>query len=261
MTSWFKGKGASKAKRYENVESANNRDPFGDVNYYDNDSNIETYRGGTAPVIITVDDNSEAAAQLQLQQKRSWKQRKSMTMFVDMEGEELPTEKPPPTKIGTGDLVGAPNDLNFCCIQDGNLGCLGFGNVVLFNADAENKSKCNKINCSNRTDNEDDDTEKIQSICPVQSIDGSTTGTGNSHQLDRIRSMGAIRDKRESNSVSYYLSQCAPKPSSEKGSRMSFFKGKFRYVLAALVLFFVAMLGGILAVTLRRQKNTVSDLM
>jgi hypothetical protein len=242
MSSWFKGgsakeNSAKESKRYKNLESAQDKDPFGDVGFYS--------KG--APVTTSADDTNEAA-----QPKRSWKQRMPMILFVDQEG-----ESPPPKTIGSGDLVGFPSDLDFCCLQDGAIDCLGAGTKIVLcegEDDVEYTLKKNSQGKAQSNDNDDDDDmEKIRSICPVNSAD--TNETGYSQQLDSIREMGPIRDRKEGKGITYYLSQCAP----EKSSYVTTSKKRLRIVLMTLALAVTALIAGIVLLTLRQQ-NKVSDL-
>jgi hypothetical protein len=246
MSSWFKGSSSAtdktakeSSKRYENLELAQDKDPFGDVGFFSK---------GT-PVTTSADETANETAQ----PKRSWKERKPMAMFVDQEG-----EAPPPKTIGSGDLIGFPSDLDFCCLQDGAIDCLGADTKVVV---CEGQDNIDVIYTEKRkffqgkarsNDNKDADTNE----------------TGNSQQLDNIREMGAIRDKKEGKGMAYYLSQCmpdknsAPEKESEPEKKSSFVtssKKRLRILLLTLTLAVAALIAGIVVFTLRRQ-NKVSNL-
>ncbi len=251
MPSFFRGRSASKSERYENVESQTNEDTGGITSFW-----TETYSGGVAPVTISVDDHDESAA-IEPKKSRSWKQRKPMSFFVDKEGGDVENEETPPPKcIETNDKVEAPSDLDVCCIQDGALGCLAFENVVLCSKEEDAKKQYTQVsNSTNGKDN--DDNSSYPDICPVKSADESTIGTGGScsHQVDKFRSMGAIRDKKEGNVLTYYLTFCKPAPTSEKG----FLKDRLRLVLAAVTLLLIVIISIIVGVTLSHQRRNVSN--
>lgn len=242
MSSWFKGSSSAtdktakeSSKRYENLELAQDKDPFGDVGFFSK---------GT-PVTTSADETANETAQ----PKRSWKERKPMAMFVDQEG-----EAPPPKTIGSGDLIGFPSDLDFCCLQDGAIDCLGADTKVVL---CEGQDNIDVIYTEKRkffqgkarsNDNKDADTNE----------------TGNSQQLDNIREMGAIRDKKEGKGMAYYLSQCmpdknsAPEKESEPEKKSSFVtssKKRLRIFLLTLTLAVAALIAGIVVFTLRRQNK------
>lgn len=251
MTSWFKRKGGNLA--YEDIEISNERGFFGN-----NKSNVERYDGGIAPVTITVGEQEEAAyVDEPIERKKSWKQRKPMSVFVAKE--EKSNETPLAEKAdGNGEVV-TPNDLDVCCIQDGQLGCLGFNNMVLFSGSNDEKKQYENMNKSNSTLGDE--------WCPKSGAsavaDDDTTGTASS--LDKIRNMGSVRDNGNnlSQSVSNFFGQCLPKSDPEEPEKGNTFKlflqRNLRYVAAAIVLILIIIVAVILGVTLRRQKSNVSD--
>ena len=268
-------KGKSKSQQDLDAGTSNGNDPFSDVGFFRNGTTTtETYTGGVAPVTITVDENDEALQESPpLKSKRSWKQRKPMAFFVDQNGKDLTDDEDNQQRkrVGSGDLVGAKKDLDFCCIQDGAIDCFFGSNnklVLCSGEDEGGQSKQHSYkkysnNASRRTSrsttdeqDDNDDIEKIRNICPIPGGDENTTATAISNQeLDAIRCMGPIADQNESKSCVHYLDKCAPKPSTEKATGMS--KKRFRIVLAMSTFALLALIAGVVAVALRKQTNKV----
>jgi len=249
MPSLFRGRNGSSTKSYENIESANNEDRSGDAGYY-----TETYNGGIAPVTIAIDEHDHSAA-AEAPMRRSWKQRKPMSYFADKEGSDTSSEKSSKSKkcVDKGEKVAAPNDLDVCCIQDGALGCLTFENLIECSKEGEeNKKQYTQIRSSTKG-KDVDDVDVLPDMCPVKSGDESTIGTGASNPLvERFRSMGAIRDKKEGGVQRYFYNFMPErKPSSEKG----YTKQRLRLVLAAITLLLIVIVSAILGVTIERQKR------
>ncbi len=252
MPSLFRGRSGSTTKSYENIELANNEDRSNGAGYY-----TETYTGGIAPVTIAIDEHDKSA-EAEQPMRRSWKQRKPMSYFADKASSDTSSEKSSKSKkcVDTGEQVAAPNDLDVCCIEDGALGCLSFENMVVCSKeDAESKRQYTQIRSSK--DNDDDDADVLPEMCPVKSGDESTIATGASNPLvERFRSMGAIRDKREGSCVQRYFYKFIPEPSSsEKG----YTKQRLRLVLAAVTLLLIIIISAILGATIGRQKRNVSS--
>lgn len=244
MPSWFKRKGSG--RQYDDIEISNER------GFFRNTSSVERYNGGIAPVMITVGEQEEAAyVDEPIEPRRPRKQRKSMSMFVAKE-ESSSKQTPLAHKRDSDNEVAAPNDLDFCCVQDGQLDCLGFDNG-LFGGSNDQKKKYDNINKSNGTLGDE--------LCP--SKDDDTTGTASS--LEKIRSMGSVRDKGNnfSQSVSNFLGQCLPKQEEPQkaSSFQSFLQKNLRWIAAAIVLVLIIVVSVILGITLRRQKTNVSETM
>jgi len=257
MPSWFKsgsakGKNAkTKTKIYDNMDG---QDLFDDDGL-DNDGSLTTelYMDGVAPVTISIKNNEEImadAGQCESPPMGSLKfrsQKQPIGMFVDQEGEEVSMEeKNPPKMIGSGDLAGNVGDLDFCCIEDGAIECLGFDRVVICSADDEDDGQKSLSQSQSQTRSiasNSDSAEKIRSIGPVND--------NGSDELDAIRGMGSFMDRSISNGVAYYLKQCVPEPSSKTGAS----KNRLFLVLLLISTLLLAVIGGIVGFTLQRQRT------
>ena len=237
MPSWFKGGRGNESK----------------------DNGTETYRGGIAPVTISMFDTQEPATEVQ--SKRSWKERKPMSMFGSPTGEKASQEKTSKKSSGNGDVVAAgttTSDLDICCIQDGALGCLGFDKVVLPFSGNDGEHYQQVDNDSQRSG------RSVRSFFKGNKVDdegknNDETKKEDTKELNKIRSKGPIRDRKESNNLSNYLFfLCLPKEP-EKEEKKSMSKQRFRMVLVMLCLFLLAMIAGIVAFAIQRQKTRVSN--
>jgi hypothetical protein len=210
-------------------------------------------------VIITTDESDLGAES----PKRSWKNRKPIAMFQDEEV-EVPKSKKKSKKVGSGDLVGSTSDLDFCCIQDGALDCCGANNKMVLCGEEQDENK--KDESSQRTfrsfrssrskDEEDGNTEKIRSIWPFRK--GKNTDDEKAEESpEKLRSRGPIRDGGIKSTLAYYyMALCGPKLSTEKEDNPS--KKRFRIALLMVFVAVGALIVGIVAAALRRQKNNVS---
>ena len=247
----FKNRGDKKV--YHDVESSNNKDPFSDVGF----NQTETYTGGIAPVTISMD---ETFGETSSKRSRSWQSKKAdqpVAMFVDQEGTELPKERKPPKKVGNGDIAGDISDLDFCCIKDGAIECLGFDKVVVCSGEGEGepeaqvkRTRSRSLSWSKKNKNQD-----TQMISPAKSHDESTAGTRDSQQLDTIRGMGPIADRNETKGLSHYFQRCMPDSTSKQEPA----RNRLRMILLLVGIALLALIGGIVGFTLSRQRSKVSD--
>eukprot|EP00535_Pseudo-nitzschia_heimii_P002220 CAMPEP_0197186746 /NCGR_PEP_ID=MMETSP1423-20130617/14504_1 /TAXON_ID=476441 /ORGANISM="Pseudo-nitzschia heimii, Strain UNC1101" /LENGTH=787 /DNA_ID=CAMNT_0042638139 /DNA_START=122 /DNA_END=2486 /DNA_ORIENTATION=+ len=257
MSSWlnnFRNNGAKKV--YHDVESSHDKDPFSDVGFYGNGENqTENYTGGIAPVTISLNENDGISSN----RPRSWESKKKdkpMAMFVDQEGQELPQERSPPRKVGNGDIAGEISDLDFCCIKDGAIECLGFDKVVVCSGEDEEVNEAPVKKSRSRSaswgkKNKNKGSEETQVLNPTKSHDESTAGTRDSHQLDTIRGMGPIADRDEKKGLSHYFSLCSPDATSKQDPA----RNRRRTLLLLIGIALLALISGIVGFTLSRQSS------
>ena len=280
MSSFF-GRSSSKTDKRRQIEEAErqnmmgDKDPFGDVCFWgssdDDESNEkntmsvkETYTDGIEPVIISIDETDHQSRnwmnqrrRKRQQQEQQKKQPKPLANFADENGEEDtdPTDEQKSRMIGFGDLTGSPSDLDFCCIPNSSVICVGSESATDEGEIEYVETRGGAVVARKAQGN----SGKIRSISNKknQKSDGYKDNNNNTSMLDSIRCLGPIRDRNESKGLTNYcFDPCSSNACPSKQGK--FLERNRFYLLIATVCFLLIAIAGAIAYLVTQKKNIVS---